>query len=98
MEFSLDDLKTSAVRRMLMQAIRTDKNRSLPMHKRKGKEELASDEDEVTEEQDEEMEKLAELSEEKKGKALPVAMDDEDMSEEAMDELKPPKKKASKKK
>ena len=92
LEFSMSDLKPDAVRRMLTQAIRAESNRSQPMHKRKSKEELAVDNDDATEEADEEMEKLADLSEEKKGKATDVAMDDEDMSDEAMDEITPPKK------
>lgn len=98
MEFDLTDLKDSAVRRMLRQAILREKNRSLPMHKRKSEEELDEpEEDDATEESEIEGEKLAALHEDQKGKAAPVEMDDEDMSDEAMEKLEPPKKKAKKK-
>lgn len=99
-EFDLSDLKEAAVRRMLRQAILREKNRSLPMHKRKGESDIkeeAEDVDEATEEADEEASKLATLHEDQKGKAAPVEMDDEDMSDEAMETLEPPKKKAKKK-
>lgn len=92
LEFSFDDIKPSALRRMLTQAVRLEANRSQPLHKRKSKEQLAVDDDDATEEADDEMEKLADLSEEKKGKAAGVPLTDEDMSDEAMDELTPPKK------
>lgn len=95
-EFDLTDLKDSAVRRMLRQAISTQKNRSLPMHKRKPEDEV-DEVDDATEEAEEENEKLADLAEESKGKPAPVEMDDEDMSDEAMEKLEPPKKKAKKK-
>jgi hypothetical protein len=103
LEFSIDDIKPAALRRMLTQAIRTEGNRSKPLHKRKSKEELEVEDDDATEEADDEMDKLADLSEEQKGKASDVPMEDEDMSDEAMDELpvkepktkkKPPKGKA----
>jgi hypothetical protein len=99
MEFDLSDLKEGAVRRMLRQAIMREKNRSLPMHKRKPESEIKeSDDDEATEETEVEGEKLAALHEDQKGKAAPVEMDDEDMSDEAMDALTPPKPKAKAKK
>lgn len=98
LEFDLSDLKEGAVRRMLRQAIMKEKNRSLPMHKRKPDSELDQDDDEATEESEAEGEKLAALHEDQKGKAAPVAMDDEDMSDEAMDALAPPKPKAKAKK
>lgn len=91
-ELTFDDIKPSTLKRMLAQAVRTEKNRSLPLHKRKSKEELVSEDDDATEESDAEMDKLADLSEEKKGKAADVALTDEDMSDEAMEELTPPKK------
>lgn len=96
LEFDLTDLKDSAVRRMLRQAISAQKNRSLPLHKRKKEDEI-EDVDDATEEAEEENEKLADLAEESNGKAAPVEMDDEDMSDEAMEKLEPPKKKAKKK-
>lgn len=95
LEFDLTDLKDSAVRRMLRQAISAQKNRSLPLHKRKPESE--TEVDDATEEAEEENEKLADLAEESNGKAAPVEMDDEDMSDEAMEKLEPPKKKAKKK-
>ncbi len=75
----------SALVEMLEDAIMTEKERSLPMHKRGKKEK--SEKDDATEEQDEESQKTADLNEEMRGKPNPVEMDDEDMSEEAMDEL-----------
>lgn len=97
-EFDLSDLKEAAVRRMLRQAILREKNRSLPMHKRKSEVELEEEgEDDATEEAEIEGEKLAALHEDQKGKAAPIEMDDEDMSDEAMEKLEPPKKKAKKK-
>lgn len=95
MEFDLTDLKDSAVRRMLRQAISSQKKRSLPLHKRK--EEVDSELDDATDEAEEENEKLADLAEEKKGTPPSVEMDDEDMADEAMEKLEPPKKKAKKK-
>lgn len=89
----------SALVEMLEDAIMTEKERSLPMHKRGQK--PAVEKDDATEEADEEREKLADLAEEKKGSPAPVEMDDEDMSEEAMESIeskvadkKAPKKKA----
>lgn len=96
LEFDLTDLKDSAVRRMLRQAISKEKNRSLPMHKRKPEGE-AAEVDDATDEAEEENNKLADLAEEGKGKPAPVEMDDEDMSDEAIETLEPPKKKAKKK-
>lgn len=87
LEFSFDDIKPAALRRMLTQAIRTEGNRSKPLHKRKPESELEPDDDEATEESDDENDKLVELSEEQKGKAADVPMNDEDMSDEAMDKL-----------
>ena len=90
----------SALIEMLEDAVMSEKERSLPIHKR-GKKEKA-EKDEATEEADEEREKLADLAEEQHGSPAPVEMDDEDMSDEAMEEIeskipKPaPKKKAKK--
>jgi hypothetical protein len=95
MEWNIDlaDLKESAVRRMLREAISTEKDRSLPLHKR-GKQKLEV-EDESTEEADEENEKLVELAEEH-GEPKDIPMTNEDVSEEAGDKLTPPKKTAAK--
>lgn len=94
LEFSFDDIKPAALRRMLTQAIRTEGNRSKPMHKRKPEAELEVEEDEATEESDDENDKLVDLSEEQKGKASDVPMGDEDLSDEAMDKLPVAKDKA----
>jgi hypothetical protein len=83
---------------MLEDAVIAEKKRSLPLHKR-GKD-APAEKDEATEEADEEREKLADLAEEQHGSPAPVEMDDEDMSDEAMDEIKSkaaPKPKAKKK-
>jgi hypothetical protein len=92
LEIDLNDLKDSAVRRMLMKAIRSEVNRSKPMHQRKDEKSLEPKEDEATEDADDEMDDLVKLSEDQKGKATPVPMDDEDMSDESMDKMEPPKK------
>lgn len=90
----------SALIEMLEDAVMAEKDRTLPLHKR-GKKEKA-EKDDATEEADEEREKLADLAEEQHGSPAPVEMDDEDMSDEAMEEIeskvaKPaPKKKAKK--
>lgn len=85
----------SALVDMLEDAILAEKDRSLPMHKR-GKVDKY-EKDEATEEADEEREKLADLAEETHGKPAPVEMDDEDMSDEAIEKIeskaKPPAKK-----
>lgn len=92
LEIEIGDLKESAVRRLLLKAIRCEMNRSKPMHQRKGEKEIeAEDSDEATDDLDAELEDLANLSEEKRGKAAPIAMDDEDMSDEAIDKIAPPK-------
>lgn len=98
MEWNIDlsDIKESAVRRMLREAISTEKSRSLPLHKRsKQKLEVAA-EDEATEDSDDENEKLVGLAEEH-GKPADIPMTNEDVSEEARDKLEPPKKIAAKK-
>lgn len=90
----------SALIDMLEDAVMAEKDRSLPMHKRGKKEK--SEKDEATEEADEEREKLADLAEEQHGSPAPVEMDDEDMSDEAMEEIaskaepEPKKKKKAK--
>lgn len=97
-EFDLSDLKENAVRRMLRQAILREQNRSLPMHKRKSEKELDDvAKDEATEESETEGAKTVALNEQQKGAPAPVEMDDEDMSDEAMDKLTPPKKAKKKK-
>jgi DNA-directed RNA polymerase subunit K/omega len=86
----------SALIEMLEDAVMSEKERSLPIHKR-GKKEKA-EKDEATEEADEEREKLADLAEEQHGSPAPVEMDDEDLSDEAMDEIESKAKPAPKKK
>lgn len=98
MEWKIDlsDLKESAVRRMLRDAISTEHERSLPLHKRGKKPLEVEADDEATEEADEENEKLVSLAEERgQPKELPIT--NEDVSEEAGDKLAPPKKPAAKK-
>jgi hypothetical protein len=98
MEWNIDlaDLKESAVRRMLREAISTEQNRSLPLHKRNKKPLEVEAEDEATEDADDENEKLVELaSEHGAPKDIPVTK--EDISEEAGDKLEPPKKTVAKK-
>lgn len=92
LEIDLNDLKDSAVRRMLMKAIRSELNRSKPMHQRADEKDLEPKDDESAEDADKEMEDLVKLSEEKRGKSTPVPMDDEDMSDQSLDKLEPPKK------
>lgn len=76
----------SALIEMLEEAVLSDSERTKMSHKRgdgpdREKSESAKDEDD-------EREKLADLHEESHGKPTPVEMDDEDMSDEAMDKLK----------
>jgi len=87
----------SALVDMLEQAVTVERDRALPMHKRGKK---STEKDEATEDADEERKKLADLAEEQKGSPAPVEMDDEDMSDEAMEEIesRAPKKKTAKKK
>jgi len=88
----------SALIEMMEDAILSEKERSLPMHKRGKKEKV--EKDEATEEADEEREDLADLSEEMHGSPAPVEMDDEDMSDEAIEKIESkvkPKPKAKKK-
>lgn len=84
----------SALVDMLEDAIIKEKERSLPMHKR-GKVEKA-EKDEATEEADEEREELADLAEEMHGSPAPVEMDEEDMSDEAMEKIESKAKPVSK--
>lgn len=77
----------SALVAMLEDAVSTERERSKPMHKRSAGDE-PEEKDDATEEADEEREKLADLAEETHGKPEPVEMDEEDMSDEAMDGLK----------
>ena len=73
----------SALVEMLEDAILMEKDRTLPMHKRGEKEKPVKDD--ATKDADEERESIADLAEETNGAASPVDMDDEDMSDEAMD-------------
>lgn len=98
MEWKIDlsDLKESAVRRMLREAMTTESERSLPLHRR-GKQKLEVEaEDEATEDADDEHDKLAALAAEK-GEPAEIPMTNEDISEEAGDKLEPPKKSVAKK-
>lgn len=97
MEWNIDltDLKESAVRRMLREAITTEKDRSLPLHKRSKQKLEVEAEDDATEDADDENEKLVELSEEQ-GKPAEIPMTHEDISEEAGDKLVAPKKSVAK--
>ena len=86
----------SALIEMLEDAVLAEKERSLPMHKRGQKEKV--EKDDATEEADEEREKLADLAEEQRGSPNPVEMDDEDMSDEAMEKIESKVAKKSEKK
>ncbi len=91
-EFDLSDLKESAVRRMLMSALKRDGQRSKPSHKR--------DEDvqkEIEEEDDEENSKLADLHSSSKGEASPIPVTEEDLSDDAAEEMKKKPAKGAKK-
>jgi hypothetical protein len=95
MRLSLDKLTKTALREMLEDALFRETQRSKPMHKRGGEK---KEKDEATEEQDEESEKVADLDEEMHGKPNPVDMDDEDMSDEAMEDFDREAEEDSKKK
>lgn len=88
----MSDLKESCVRRLLEEAVMKESERSLPIHKR-GKE--RKEKDDATEEMDEENDKLVELDRER-GEPSDVEMDDEDMSDEAMEEIKKVSSKSAK--
>lgn len=98
MEWNIDlsDLKDSAVRRMLREAISTEKNRSLPLHRRNKKPLEVEAEDEATEDAEDENDKLVELASEQ-GEPKDIPVTNEDISEEAGDKLEPPKKAVAKK-
>lgn len=89
-EFDLSDLKESAVRRMLLAAIKREGERSKPAHKRD-----SEVQDEIEEESDEESEKLSELHSSSKGEANPIPVTEEDLSESAAEEAKKYKPKPS---
>lgn len=104
LEIDLSDLKESAVRRMLREAISREKTRSLPAHKR-GKPAESEAESEEDDDSDEEHSKIADLAAEK-GEPKPIPMTDEDMSEGSVEPLvektkkigkptQPPKKKVT---
>lgn len=86
----------SALIEMLEDAVMAEKERSLPIHKRGGKDKIVKDD--ATEEADEEREKLADLSEETHGSPAPIEMDDEDMSDEAIEKIESKAEKAKPKK
>lgn len=85
-----NDLKAPVVRRLLRQAYMSQREDSLPMHRRK-----SGGEDEVTEDQDEEREKTAELHA-SRGKPAPIPVSDEDVSENTAAKMMPPMPKAKK--
>lgn len=89
----ITDLKDSCVRRLLEEAVLKDSERSLPMHKR-GKD--RPEKDDATEESDDENDKLVALDRER-GEPNDVELDDEDMSDEAMEDLKKVSAKSKKK-
>lgn len=88
----------SALIDMLEDAMLIEQERSKPLHKRGDPKKR--EKDEATEEADAEREKLADLDEEMHGSPAPIEMDDEDLSDEAMDmvEEEVDKTKAKKKK
>jgi hypothetical protein len=96
MEWNIDlsDLKDSAVRRMLREAISTEKTRSLPLHKLNKK--PLEVEDDASEDAEDENDKLVELASEQ-GEPKDIPVTNEDISEEAGDKLEPPKKSVAKK-
>jgi hypothetical protein len=81
-----ENFTKSALVAMLEDAVSQERERTLPAHKRDEDKEHKKDDDEV--EADEEREKLADLAEETHGKPAPVEMDEEDLSDKAMDRLK----------
>jgi len=83
----------SALVEMLEDAILMEKDRTLPMHKRGEK--GTPEKDEATKDADAEREEIADLKAETNGEASPVEMDDEDMSDEAMDVISSRVKKKS---
>jgi hypothetical protein len=87
----------SALVGIIEDALMTEKERSLPAHKRGKKDRKAKDDS--TEDADRDREDLADLHEEMKGSPAPIHMDDEDLSDESMDviESELPKTKKSKK-
>jgi len=85
MRLGLKQITREGLMNIIEDMVEKELERSKPVHKRGKKEK--SEKDDATEEQDEESQKTADLNEEMRGKPNPVEMDDEDMSEEAMDEL-----------
>lgn len=90
-EFSLEDLKPSAKDRLLRRVMRMEANRRLPMHKRD-----KDIDDPDTADQDEEMEKTADLHAER-GKPSPVPVTEDDFSEDAAIEIAKSSKKKTRK-
>lgn len=85
-----NDLKEPVVRRLLRQAYMSQREDSLPMHRRK-----SGGDDEVTEDQDDEREKTVELHE-SRGKPAPIPVLDEDVSENTAAKMMPKKVKGKK--
>jgi len=81
-DIDLSDLKESAVRRMLREAISKETDRSKPASKRD--KELQA---ELEEAADDENDKLVEMSA-SKGESSPIPVSEEDVSDEANDSLK----------
>lgn len=79
----------SALIDMIEDMVNSESMRSRPIHNRSEEDDDEDDEkDEATKDADVEREKLADLAEETRGKPNPVEMDEEDVSDEAMDKLK----------
>lgn len=74
-----------ALEEMLEEMIAKELDKQKPRHKR-GEERQEKDDNDA--EQDEERNKLADLVEEKRGKSNEVGMDDEDMSDDSVGDLK----------
>ena len=85
MRLSLEKITKTGLREMLEDALMRERDRSKPRHKRDGEK---KEKDEIDEDADDEMEKLADLHEEHTGSSRDVELDDEDMSDDSMDGLK----------
>ncbi len=92
-EIRLTHMQPHEARNSMREAIAKEKNRSLPMHRRKAAVE-AADHDYDTEDAEEENDKLVELASEN-GEPSEIPMTDEDMSEDAVKPLLKQKAKKS---
>tara|TARA_Y100001973_G_scaffold94216_1_gene145992 strand:- start:403 stop:708 length:306 start_codon:yes stop_codon:yes gene_type:complete len=95
MRLSLDKITKTGLREMLEDALMRERDRSKPRHKRDGEKQ---EKDEIDQEADEEMEKLADLHEEHTGASKDVELDDEDMADDSLTDLNEESDKAKKKK